>query len=66
MNSPCNWVLGREDQRDLLSYCLEQNILLIADEVYHRHYFSGQAAPLCMEIVDEGDPVVIINDLSKA
>ena len=66
MNSPCNWVLGRENQRDLLSYCLEQNIRLIADEVYHRRYFSGQAAPLFMEIADEEDPVVIVNGLSKA
>ncbi len=69
VNSPCNptgWVMGRADQLKLLAYCRENEILLIADEVYHRHYYSGKAAPSFVEIADDEDPVVVVNGFSKA
>ncbi len=69
LNSPCNptgWVMGREDQELLLGYCRENNILLIADEVYHRHVFDRTAAPSFIEIAKEDDPVVVVNGFSKA
>jgi|AP95_1055475.scaffolds.fasta_scaffold00167_8 aspartate/methionine/tyrosine aminotransferase len=69
VNSPCNptgWVMGRLDQQKLLAYCRENEILLIADEVYHRHYYSGRAAPSFVEIADDEDPVVVVNGFSKA
>lgn len=69
VNSPCNptgWVMQHEDQLLLLEYCREKNILLIADEVYHRHYFDGRAAPSFVEIAKDDDPVVVVNGFSKA
>lgn len=69
VNSPCNptgWVMGREDQEELLGYCREHDILLIADEVYHRHVFNGEAAPSFVEIAKDDDPVVVVNGFSKA
>ena len=74
VNSPCNptgWVMTREDQEQLLAFCRERNILLIADEVYHRHVEvdergGGAVAPSFIEIARDDDPVVIINGLSKA
>ena len=69
VNTPCNptgWVMPRADQVKLLEYCRENNILLIADEVYHRHYYGGDAAPSFLEIADEEDPVVVVNGFSKA
>ena len=73
VNSPCNptgWVMPRQEQQKLLDYCCEQDILLIADEVYHRHYYSssdpGTAAPSFLELAGEEDPVVVINGFSKA
>lgn len=69
VNSPCNptgWVMPREDQEKLLAHCREHDILLIADEVYHRHYYEAEAAPSFVEIAEEDDPVVIVNGFSKA
>lgn len=69
VNSPCNptgWVMTRSDQLKLLNYCREHEILLIADEVYHRHFFTGKSAPSFVEIARDDDPVVIVNGFSKA
>lgn len=69
VNSPCNptgWVMARDDQRILLEFCRERQILLIADEVYHRHVYEGDVAPSFIEIAREDDPVVIVNGFSKA
>ena len=69
VNTPCNptgWVMGREDQIKLLAHCRANNILLIADEVYHRHYYSAHAAPSFVEIAADDDPVVVVNGFSKA
>jgi aspartate/methionine/tyrosine aminotransferase len=69
VNSPCNptgWVMTRDDQVKLLAHCRAHDILLIADEVYHRHYFSADAAPSFVEIAEDEDPVVIVNGFSKA
>ena len=48
VNSPCNptgWVMQQPDQERLLGYCRDNDIFLIADEVYHRHYYGADAAP---------------------
>lgn len=69
VNSPCNptgWVMGREDQEILLEFCREREILLIADEVYHRHVFTGDVAPSFLEVARDDDPVVVVNGFSKA
>lgn len=69
VNSPCNptgWVMQREDQEKLLEYCRANDILLIADEVYHRHYYGGGTAPSFVQIASEDDPVVVVNGFSKA
>ena len=44
INSPCNpsgWVMSAEQQRLLLDACRERNIMILADEVYHRHVYDG-------------------------
>ena len=69
VNTPCNptgWIMSRDDQEELLSFCRDRNILLIADEVYHRHIFGANAAPSFVEIAREDDPVVVVNGFSKA
>lgn len=69
VNSPCNptgWVMPREEQEKLLAFCRENDVLLIADEVYHRHFYQADAAPSFIEIAEEEDPVVIVNGFSKA
>jgi len=69
VNSPCNptgWIMSREQQQELLYLCRERNILLIADEVYHRTVFEGDCAPSFLSIMQDNDPVVVVNGFSKA
>ena len=69
VNSPCNptgWVMSPREQRLLLDFCRERNILLISDEVYHRTCFEGDPAPSFLEVAGERDPLVVVNGFSKA
>ncbi len=69
VNSPSNptgWVMQAQQQRELLQICRERNILLIADEVYHRTLFHDSVAPSFLELIEDDDPVIVINSFSKA
>ena len=69
VNSPCNptgWIMPAAQQQELLALCREKNILLIADEVYHRTVFDGLCASSFMTITKPDDPVVVVNGFSKA
>lgn len=69
VNSPCNptgWVMSSKDQALMVQFCRKRNIMLIADEVYHRHDCSRPAAPSFVEVAQADDPVVIVNGFSKA
>ena len=69
INSPCNptgWVMGRDAQSELLAFCRERDILLIADEVYHRTYFEAEYAPSFLEVARDDDPLIVVNGFSKA
>ena len=69
INSPCNptgWVMGHDAQSELLAFCRERDILLIADEVYHRTYFGAEHAPSFLEVARDDDPLVVVNGFSKA
>ena len=69
INTPCNptgWVMPSEQQAELLALCRERNILLIADEVYHRIVFDGDVAPSFLTIARDDDPVIVVNGFSKA
>ena len=69
VNSPCNptgWVMPAEQQQQLLEFCRERQILLIADEVYHRMAYGVEAAPSFINIAREDDPVIIVYGLSKS
>ena len=69
LNSPCNptgWVMPPAQQAELLALCRERNILLIADEVYHRTVYDGEVAPSFMTLARDDDPVIIVSGFSKA
>ena len=69
VNSPCNptgWVMPSEQQMELLDLCRARNIVLLADEVYHRNVFDGDAAPSFLTIASDDDPVIVVNGFSKA
>ena len=69
VNTPCNptgWVMHRAAQEELLAFCRERDILLIADEVYHRTFFDGEHAPSFLQVARDDDPLVVVNGFSKA
>ncbi len=69
LNSPCNptgWVMPRAEQLRLLEFCRVREILIIADEVYHRCVFGASVAPSFVEIAADEDPVIVVNSFSKA
>ncbi len=69
INSPCNptgWIIAQSTLQSLLEFCRQRDIVLIADEVYHRNIYNGEAAPSLMTLANDDDPVVIINGFSKA
>ena len=69
VNTPCNptgWVMSSGQQAEILELCRERNILLIADEVYHRHVFDAAVAPSFLSIARDDDPVIVVNGFSKA
>ena len=69
VNTPCNptgWVMPSEQQAELLELCRARNILLLADEVYHRNVFDGDVAPSFLTIATDDDPVIVVNGFSKA
>ena len=69
VNTPCNptgWVMPPGQQAELLDLCRQRNVLLIADEVYHRNVFDGEVAPSFLTIAKDDDPVIVVNGFSKA
>ena len=69
VNTRCNptgWVMPAEQQNELLELCRERNILLIADEVYHRSAFDGDVAPSFLNAARDDDPIIVVNGFSKA
>jgi aspartate aminotransferase len=69
VNSPCNptgWVMPRPEQELLVEFCRQRDIVLIADEVYHRTVFDGDVAPSFLSVIRDDDPVIVVNSFSKA
>lgn len=64
-SNPTGWVMGGEDQRRLLDLCRQRDILLIADEVYHRNVYSGDVAPSFLSVSSDNDPLIVIGGFSK-
>ncbi len=70
VNSPSNptgWVASRELQRQILEFCRERGIWVVADEVYVRLIYDGSAsAPSFIDIAEPQDRVIAINSFSKS
>ncbi len=69
VNNPCNptgWVMPADEQRALLALARERGIVIIADEVYHRTVYDGEAAPSFLQVAADDDPLIVVNGFSKA
>ena len=68
LNSPCNpsgYVMERPEQERLLDFCRSRNIVLLADEVYHRTVYDRNFAPSFLEFAGDDDPLIVVNGFSK-
>lgn len=69
LNSPGNptgWTLSAEEQRIILDHCRKTSTWILADDVYERLYFAGDAAPSFLSIASAEDRVVSVNSFSKS
>jgi aspartate/methionine/tyrosine aminotransferase len=69
LNSPGNptgWTLTAEEQRVILDHCRNTGTWILADDVYERLYFAGDAAPSFLSISTAEDRVVSVNSFSKS
>ena len=64
-SNPLGWVASISDQRSLLSFCRENNLWLLADEVYERLYYEGTIAPSILRLCNRDDAVIVVHSFSK-
>jgi aspartate/methionine/tyrosine aminotransferase len=69
-NNPTGWTLDRGTRDAILAHCRRHGIWIIADDVYERLYYAGDAstavAPSFLDVADADDRIVSTNSLSKA
>ncbi len=65
-NNPTGWVMPSAQQAELLDFCREKGVWIIADEVYARMVYEGKAAPSFLEHMTPNDPVLVVNSFSKS
>ncbi len=64
--NPTGWTASREELQALLDFSRDRGIWIIADEVYARLFWDGEAAPSMLEIAEPDDLVLCVNSFSKA
>ena len=67
-SNPLGWVVGSDEHRRLLDFCRGRGIWLLADEVYERIYYGGDAgdpAPSILRLCDRDDLVHVVQSFSK-
>jgi aspartate/methionine/tyrosine aminotransferase len=64
--NPTGWVCEEKQQAEILHFCSQRGIHLIADEVYHRIVFDRELAPSCLNAAESTEaPLLIVNSFSK-
>lgn len=64
--NPTGWIMPPDQQRELLAFCRERGIWIIADEVYVRFHYGQPVAPSFLQIAEPEDPVLVVNSFSKS
>jgi aspartate/methionine/tyrosine aminotransferase len=69
-NNPTGWTLTRAEQQALLAHCRLTGTWIVADEVYERLYFDGDArggtAPSFLDLAGDDDRLVVVHSFSKS
>lgn len=64
--NPTGWTMSTEEQKQLLDLARETGVWIVSDEVYARMVYDRKAAPSFLEIVEEDDPLIVVNSFSKS
>ena len=66
-NNPTGWTLTRAEQQALLAHCRRTGTWILADEVYERLYYEGNAAaPSFLDLAEAEDRLVVAQSFSKS
>lgn len=65
-SNPLGWVASVDDQEQLLDFCRQHGLWLLADEVYERLYYRGSVAPSILRSRQKEDAVVVVHSFSKS
>jgi len=65
-NNPTGWMMNKKEQEEILNTCRENNIWIIADEVYERVVYDRKVAPSFLDITNENDLLIVVNSFSKS
>ncbi len=66
-NNPTGWTLSRAEQQALLDHCRRTGTWILADEVYERLHYGGQAAaPSFLDIAAPDDRLLVAHSFSKS
>jgi aspartate/methionine/tyrosine aminotransferase len=68
VNSPSNptgWTARRDELEAILVFARRRGLWILADEVYHRFFYSGDRAPSFYDVADRDDRVLFANTFSK-
>lgn len=66
-SNPTGAIMSEEDARAVAQYCLDHNILVVADEIYYRLVYNGHQSQSIAAISSEvKENTIVINGFSKA
>ena len=67
-NNPTGWTLSTAEQRAILEHCRQTGTWIVADEVYERLYFEGNApcAPSFLDVAAPEDRLIVAHSFSKS
>jgi aspartate/methionine/tyrosine aminotransferase len=70
VNSPANptgWTATREELVAILAYARQHGLWIVADEIYTRFYWGGDAprAPSFFDVMEPEDRILFVNTMSK-
>jgi aspartate/methionine/tyrosine aminotransferase len=69
VNSPSNpvgWMMGTDQQAELLAFCRQRGLWIISDEVYDRIVYDTKRAPSFVDLAEPEDLVLSVNSFSKS
>ena len=65
-NNPTGWMAERAELEAIFSFCRDQGIWMVCDDVYARLVYDGRTlAPSVAELAEPDDRVIVINSFSK-